>query len=140
MLMNAAPPAGLDNDQPPAELLAAAQDLARQFIALGYHAAYGDRFGVEIRHDDASAILAILQEHAAQHHTPGTVVAALARLLVTQVRNLPDERRQAEQDTYPVQIAIAIIDGDITSISDKGRTLLADKIAQLTASYGRLRP
>lgn len=54
-----------DDDRPAADLLAAAQDLAARFAALGYHAAYGGRLGVEIRRDDAAAILAILRERAA---------------------------------------------------------------------------
>lgn len=52
-----------DSGQLPAEL-AAAQELARHFTALGYHAASGDRAGVEIREDHAATILAILREHA----------------------------------------------------------------------------
>jgi hypothetical protein len=60
----AAEPANLDGGHPSADLVAA-QDLAGQFAALGYHAAYGDRLGVEIRRDDAAAILAVLREQAA---------------------------------------------------------------------------
>jgi hypothetical protein len=65
----AAGPANPDNDHPAADLLAAAQDLAAQFAALGYHAAYGGRLGVEIRRDDAAAILAILRGRAGSEVT-----------------------------------------------------------------------
>ena len=59
--MSTAPSAGPEDAHPSADL-SAAQNLARQFIALGYHAAPGDRHGVEIRFDAAATILSILRD------------------------------------------------------------------------------
>lgn len=77
--MNTASQASSAEEHPPAEL-AEAQDLAAQFAALGYHAARGDRFGVEIRRDGATAILAILRHELTQSAVPELASAELAAI------------------------------------------------------------
>src|SRR5689334_11735616 len=93
--MSMTSPAGPADDRSSAEL-AEAQDLAAQFVTLGYHAVYGGRLGVEIRRDDAAAILAILRGGEAE--TAGRAALGLTSAEVAAVRAALASSRPADPD------------------------------------------